>query len=75
MEKNMKKNVYVAPVTNTLSMYSKEAQMLVNWSAPDGGGGGGNRPEAKEGLFEEESDCAYNLSRIEYDVWADEEEE
>ena len=31
-------------------------------------------PEAKESLFEEESEISYSLPSINYDVWAEEDE-
>ena len=39
------------------------------------GGENNDQPdEAKQGLFEEESDNSYSLPSINYDVWAEEEE-
>lgn len=70
----MDKMEYTAPEIKILYKYASEL-CLEAWSAGKDTGGG-NIPEAKEsGLFEEEPASAYNLPSIEYDVWADEEEE
>ena len=63
---------YTAPEIKILYKYASEL-CLETWSA-DKDTGGTNIPEAKESIFDEESDCAYNLSGTNYDVWAEEEE-
>ena len=50
------KKMYSQPLSEVSVLNIAKNYMLEDWSAPDGGGGGGNEPEANEnGLFEEET--------------------
>lgn len=66
-----RKNQYIAPEMIMLKPVSDD---LMYFTSVPGGEPDEGEPEAKEGLFEEESVSAYNLPGIEYDVWAEEEE-
>ena len=71
--KKMEKKIYTAPHVDTVGL--SYTTTLLDWSAPKADGGGGNTPEAKESIFEEESENSYSLPSINYNVWAEEEEE
>lgn len=46
----MKRKAYITPQTKVMVIFTKEDNMLENWSAPDATGGG-NHPEGKENDF------------------------
>lgn len=66
------KKVYIVPDTQTLT-YRTES-LLYQASVSYGGENNDQPDEAKQGLFEEESDNSYSLPSINYDVWGEEEE-
>lgn len=67
------KKTYSAPDTKILT-YRNET-LLYQTSVPYGGVNNGQPDEAKQGMFEEELETSYNLPSINYDVWAEEEDE
>ena len=66
-----KKNQYIAP---ELLLLTPIQDGLMYFTSVPGGNPDEGEPEAKQGLFEEESDNSYSLPSINYDVWAEEEE-
>ena len=64
------KKAYIVPETKYFVYRTESLLYTVSiW----GSEGDTTEPEdAKESIFEEESDCAYNLPSIDYDVWAEE---
>jgi hypothetical protein len=66
-----KKNQYIAP---ELLLLTPIQDGLMYFTSVPGGNPDEGEPEAKQGLFEEESDKSYSLPSINYDVWAEEEE-
>lgn len=63
-----KKNQYIAP---ELLLLTPIQDGLMYFTSVPGGNPDEGEPEAKQGLFEEES--SYSLPSINYDVWAEEE--
>lgn len=66
-----KKNQYIAP---ELLLLTPIQDGLMYFTSVPGGNPDEGEPEAKQGLFEEESETGCSLPSINYDVWAEEEE-
>lgn len=68
----MKKS-YIVPDTKKLNYRIESLLYTVSiW----GGEGDDQEPdEAKQGIFDEESDISYSLPHIDHDVWAEEKEQ
>ena len=67
------KKIYIVPETKKLT-YRTES-LLYTVSIWYGGEDDNPTIDAKESIFDEESDCAYNLPSSNIDVWAEEEED
>ncbi|MBQ6203174.1 MAG: hypothetical protein IJK46_03690 [Prevotella sp.] len=63
------KKKYIVPETKKL-VYKTES-LLYTVSVWYGGEGNDQPIDAKESLFEEESDCVYDLPSIKLDMWAE----
>ena len=66
-----KKNQYITP---EMIMLKPVSDGLMYFTSVPGGEPDEGDPEAKQGLFENESETSYSLPSINYDVWAEEEE-
>lgn len=66
------KKIYIVPETKKLT-YGTES-LLYTVSIWYGGEEDNPVIDAKESIFDEESDCSYNLPSSNIDVWAEEEE-
>ena len=66
------KRSYLVPNTKTLAY--RTDSLLYQASVPYGGENNDQPDEAKQGVFEEDSETTYSLPSINYDVWAEETE-
>lgn len=66
------KRSYIVPNTKTLAY--RTDSLLYKASVPYGGEDNEQPDEAKQGVFEDDSETSYSLPGINYDVWAEETE-
>ena len=74
----MQKKLHISQDSRILMIFCPLSTLILDMrncfaGAPRGNADEGE-PEAKESLFEEESEISYSLPSINYDVWAEEDE-
>ena len=67
-----RKSQYITP---EVIMLTPIQDGLMYFTSVPGGNPDEGEPEAKESTFDNESETSYSLPSINYDVWAEEEEE